>query len=307
MKVSRGNAIRAIAAAVSLSAIAFVLLVEYAPGNVPFSPDNYGWNGLQNVASTYRVNFTTSLATVPPNAVLVVTQPSTAFSSDDAAAVKTFLQGGGTVLVADKSGVANTLLVRLDSAISIENQYSLTDSTYNWKSSSLPTALVLPEAVSKFRFLRNVTGIALNKPAPLLVSAAATGLAITSQFSTSSASGGPRGPFIVMAAQRYGKGTLVVVGDSQFLLNSEWTLANNMALIGNLFGNTQVFVDASHWGVSSTAVLRLELSEFYGAISGFPMRYVITLLVAGFALVLVPGREPSQLRPKNAGQGGMEE
>ena len=257
------------------------------------------------MASTFRVNFTTGLASVPAGAVLVVSQPSVAFGSDDAAAVKTFLMAGGTVLVADKSGVANSLLGRLGSAISIDGRYSLSDPTYNWKSSSVPTALVLPSAASKFRFLGNVTGVALNKPAPLLLSsAAASDLAITSEFSRSSAPGHPPGPIVVDAAQKFRKGTLVVVGDSQFLLNSEWTLADNRALIGNLFGDSQVFIDASHWGVSSIATLKVQLSEFYGAISAFPMRYVTVLVAVSLALALVPG---SRLRPKSADGGGMEE
>jgi hypothetical protein len=290
MNVGRGNTARALTAAVVLGFFAFVLLIQYAPDAVAFSPNNYGWNGLQGVASTYTLTFTTTLSSVPPKAVLVVTQPSVSFSGSDVATIRAFLLGGGTLLVADKSGVANSLLAGLGSAITIQSQSSISDRTYNWKSSSVPTALVLPSAKSQYRFLSNVTGIALNEPSPLAVSSAkATDLAITSQFSTVSTSAA-KGPFVVMAAQKFGSGTLIVVGDSQFLLNSEWTIANNKILTGNLFANTSVFIDASHWGVSSIAQLKSEFGQFYAVISAPPLRYITTLFVVGLALALVPAK-----------------
>ncbi len=293
MNVKGGDAARGLAAAAILGLVAFVLLVQYAPDSVAFSPNNYGWNGLQGVASTYRVNFTTSLATVPPGSVVVVSQPSINFSASDATAVKSFLLGGGTVLVADTSGVANELLARLGSGIALQSQYDVVDRTYNWKSSSVPTALVLPSAKSQFRFLANVTGIALNKPSPLIVTGQAAALAVTSEFSTYSTPDGRvvRGPFVVMAAQKFGSGTLIVIGDSQFLLNSEWTVADNRVLIGNLFANTTVFVDASHWGASSIAQLKAEFGQAYSLVSAVPMRYVAVLFVLGVALALVPSGE----------------
>ena len=297
MKVGGRDVARGVAAALALGFLAFVALVQYAPDSVAFSPNNYGWNGLQGVASTYGVSFTDSLASLPSRAVLVVSQPSIGFSRSDVASIENFLLGGGTLLVADKSGVANSLLKGLGSSVTIQSAYTISDQTYNWKGSTVPTALVLTNARSQFPFVANVTGIGLSQPSPLLVSnSKATDLAITSQFSTSNAPGNPRGPFVVMAAQRYGNGTLIVVGDSQLLLNSGWTIADNRALIGNLFANTSVFIDASHWGVSSIAQLKAELGDVYGFISASPWRYFMTLLLVGLALALVPGSE-SENRP----------
>ncbi|MDG6988683.1 MAG: hypothetical protein JRN21_05080 [Nitrososphaerota archaeon] len=304
MKVGNGNAARALLAAVLLGLVCFVLLVQYAPDSVAFSPNNYGWNGLQGVASAYKVRFTTSLSTVPQKSVLVVAQPSIDFSASEAGKVKGFLLGGGTVLVADNSGVANSLLAEIGSAISIEEQHTISDQTYNWKSSSVPTALVLPGVKPRFGFLANVTGIALDTPSPLLVSGGATGLAITSQFSGySTPKGTVRGPFVVMAEQKFGSGTLIVIGDSQVLLNSEWTVADNKVLIGNLFANAPVYIDASHWGVSSTAQVKAELAQFYGSVSGSPSRYIATLFMVGLALALVPakGTGPTPINERRRG------
>lgn len=302
MNVKRSNAMRAVAASAVIAALAFVLLVQYAPDSVAFSPNNYGWNGLQGVASAYGVGFVTTVAALPAGSVLVIAQPSMNFSRDYALAVRSFLSGGGTVLVADKSGVADSLLSQIGSAISVQSKYSVVDSTYNWRSKSVPTALVLSSAKSRFPFLANVTGIALNRPAPLAVSPGGEELAVTSQFSAAPGDGSGQGPFAVMAAQKVGRGTLLVVGDSQFLLNSEWTIADNGVLIGNLFANAHVYFDASHWGVSSIAQLKSEFGEFYGFVSGVPMRYVATLFVVGAALALAPRSGPRPFNDEGEGQ-----
>jgi len=309
MNAGSGNTARALAAAAVLGFVVFLLLVQYAPDTVAFSPNNYGWNGLQGVASTYGVNFTTSFSSLPPRAVLVITQPSIGFTSSDASAVSSFLSGGGTVLVADKSGVANSLLVKLGSVISVQNGYTISDSTYNWKSKSVPTALVLPGARSQFHFLENVSGIALNQPSPLVVSGPqGVDLAITSEFSVASSStsgvNSTRGPYVVMAAQKFGSGTLIVVGDSQFLLNSEWTIADNRALIGGLFTHSDVYFDASHWGMTSIAQAKIVLGEFYAFVSAPPMRYIATLIMVALAIGFVPGVSQVRITPFNKGEKG---
>jgi len=303
MNVGRRNSVRGIVAAVLLAVLAFVLLVQYAPDSVAFSPNNYGWNGLHDVASTYSVNFTTSLSTLPTDGVLAILQPSVNFSSADANAVRDFLLAGGTVLVADKSGTANSLLRGIGSSIAISGHYSISDPVYNWRTSSVPTALVLP--AMRAAYLANVSGIALNQPCPLVLTGSeASQVAITSQFSQTQA--GSKGPFVVMASEGIGAGTLIVVGDSQFLLNSEWTIANNAILIGNLFAGRSVFIDASHWMnsplTSSTAQVKAELREAYGAVAAAPARYIIVIGLVAVSILLVPTNGRDRLRPE--GKGG---
>jgi len=302
MNVGGRNSARGILTAIVLAVLAFVLLVQYAPDSMAFSPNNYGWNGLQGVASTYNVNFTTSLSSLPAKGVLAILQPSVNFSSADASSVRSFLMGGGTVLVADKSGVANSLLQGIGSGIVIQSRYSISDPVYNWRAKSVPTALVLPSAGAAY--LANVSGIALNQPSPLaLANSAASQVAITSQFSETQT--GNRGPFVVMASERMGAGTIIVVGDSQFLLNSEWTIANNKVLIENLFANSGVFIDASHWMnsplTSSTAQVKAELRQIYATISTVPLRYLVVLMMVGVALALVPqmGEKEGELAARN--------
>ena len=300
----RANVIRAISAAVILGLVLFGILVFYAPDSEAFSANNYGWDGIHGVASAYGVHFTTALSSVPPGSVIVIMQPSLNFTETDVEAVHVHLDDGGTVLVADKSGFANSLLRDLGSGITIESQYSIDDPIYNWKANTLPTALVESGVASELPFAGNISGIALDQPSPLaLESPQAFSVALTSQFSYSLGPSGSAqvasGPFVVAAGERIGNGLLLVVSDSQLLLNSEWTIADNRALIGGVFGNSSVFIDASHWSASpltsSTAQLRAKVGETYQVLSGTPIRYILTLSLVVVCLVLVPdvGEAPS--------------
>jgi hypothetical protein len=306
LSIRTANVARALAAAVIFGLAIFGILVVYAPDSVALSPNNYGWNGIHEVSSAYAVNFTTSLSSVPPGSVLVIMQPSANFSAQDIAAVRAHLEKGGTVLVADKSGFANSLLQGLGSGVTVESQDSIQDPIYNWKASTLPTALIQRGVAQGFPFAKNVSGIALNLPSPLLLQGRnSTAIAATSQLSyvadATSKTQIVKGPFTVAAAERVGKGTLVVVSDSQFLLNSEWRIADNAAFIGNIFANSSVYIDASHWSssplTSSTAQLKAEFGQAYAVISAIPMRYLVTLSFVVVALLLMPGRERTRRRP----------
>jgi hypothetical protein len=195
--------------------------------------------------------------------------------------------------------------VGIASDITIESQFSINDSVYNWKAKSVPTALVLPGASASAPYLANVSGLALSQPSPLALGGSdAVAVAVTSQFSEIQT--GTRGPFVVVASEKMGSGTLIVVGDSQFLLNSEWTVDNNRILIGNLFANGNVFIDASHWAASpltsSTARLKAGLREWYAAIAAIPARYAFVLGLVLVTLVLVPTK--GHVRPGRVPEEG---
>src|ERR1700726_299034 len=58
MTVNHRNLIlsRSIVGSLVLSFLLFLLLIAYAPDSVAFSPNNYGWNGLQDVYSAYGMH-----------------------------------------------------------------------------------------------------------------------------------------------------------------------------------------------------------------------------------------------------------
>lgn len=301
MTVGRANSARAIVAAVILGFVLFGLLAAYAPDSVAFSPNNYRWNGLEGVASTYHVSFTASLSSLPAKSVLVVVQPVVNYTADDVRNILQFLTSGGTLLVADKGGYANSLLQGLGTGVTIQTQYSINDPIYDWKAKTVPTALVVPGAATVFPVMANVNGIALNQPSPLkLAKNVDVKIATTSPISYEVIAGPnstkvATGQFTVAAAVKIGNGTVFVVGDSQFLLNSEWTIAGNSVLIRNLLANASVFVDASHWTTGPMTIspvqLKAEFRQAYSVLSNTPLKYVMTVSFVAVALALVPGSD----------------
>jgi hypothetical protein len=323
VKVSRTIATRSILASLVIALIVFILLVLFAPDAVPFSSNNYGWNGIQQVSSHYTITPVNSLAGLQPDhSVLLLLQPTVNYSQGDASSVEQFVRGGGVVLVAGSSGTVNGLLQSIGTGVQVESQYAINDPVYNWRSSEFPTVLVLPDIAGQFGFLMGVTGVALDNPSPLKVEAGSQVqvLAISSPLSRevnrpggsplTPLLGGPApvatGSFPTAVAEKIGNGSLVIVGDSQFFTNSVWTLADNQVLARNLMANSTVYLDTSHWQPNTGEGVKAAFGSTYASFSGFPLRYILVAAFVGAAIVILPGftelrsearKEPNRLVP----------
>ncbi len=56
-----------------------------------------------------------------------------------------------------------------------------------------------------------------------------------------------KGPFPVIVETSYGKGKIVVISDSSFLINSMIDLGDNLKLVNVLTDGRQAMLDTSHW------------------------------------------------------------
>lgn len=298
---SRFALVRVVASAAIIGLILFVALISLAPDAVAFSPNNYGWNGLQGIFSTYSVDPVGSISGVKlgeNRSVLLIMQPVTQFSPSYAGKVSSFVEQGGTLVVADSEGSSNSLLREMGVAINIETQYAISDPVYNWRASSLPTALVLP-STELGGLLHGVRGIAMNRPSPLDIGTGASAFAISSQlsFESNRSSGGlvpgnpkpiANGPFVVAAYEMMGKGLVLVIGGSEFFTNSMSRVADNGALISNVLSNSKVFLDVSHWPANTAGNLKSFFDSAYASLSQFPFNLILTLCFVGVSLVLLP-------------------
>jgi hypothetical protein len=305
MKVSGALAARSILASLVIALIVFILLVLLAPDAIPFSSNNYGWNGIQQVSSHYTITPVSSLSGLQTeHSVLLLLQPTVNYSQGDASAVEQFARGGGVVLAAGNSGVVNGLLQSIGAGVSVESQYAINDPTYNWRSGEFPTVLVYPGTAQQFGFLAGVNGIALDAPSPLKVEAGsqvqvlAISSSVSDEVNRSGGSpltgilGGPApvatGSFPAVVAERIGNGSLVIVGDSQLFTNSVWTLADNQVLARNLMANSTVYLDTSHWQANTGENVKAAFGSAYALFSGVPLRYALVALFVGAAIIILP-------------------
>ena len=288
--------IRSIVSSIIASILIFLILVTMAPDSVAFSPNNYGWNGMQQIDSSYSIQYVDSInqLDLKTSSLLLIIQPSMNFSSTYAATVTQYVEGGGTLVVADSYGVSNSLLQQMGINIGIQGSAAIHDSLYNWRSESYPAAEIANSSANAYRvakFVKGVGELALTAPSPLVVSGSAVNvLALTSPRSFEVAREGKfaisNGPFPVASDVSLGNGTVIVIGDSQIFTNSAWTTLGNSAFARNLFSNTTVYLDTSHWAANSIASIKAYTSSLFSQLSEYPTNYFVTIVFCAVALVV---------------------
>ena len=319
MVTQRSALVRSAVGSAVLGVLLVTALVSFAPDAAPYSPNNYGWNGVRDLASHYSVQFVDSLGGLDPRgAELLIMQPVYSFTQGEAHDVSSFARSGGTVVLGGDSASLNSLLQDMGTGIAVQGQYGVQDATYNWKGEDLPLALVNPPAAQAFGFLAGVKGVAMDQPSPLLIAAGsharpvAVSSALSFEVERSSSLGNlpiigsspavvATGPFVLAAAESTGTGTLLVVGDPLLFANSLWNVAENGVLTANLFSNSTVYVDTSHWPAITVASLKAELGTLYSQASGYPMRYLVTVAAVLVAVGTLPAFASTDLTASGAG------
>ncbi len=275
----RGKLRRGYVAIVALAFATVLLLVSAtAPAissTADFSIFNSGWNGTSDLAvttykmgkfsPTFEVKSTgTDLQVAqisldrldldPIGSALVEIGPTAAFSDSDGAIVGEFVRAGGVLLLADDFGTGNSLLQKMGASSRISGKLVM-DLAFD-KKPQFPVAFdIRPSPLTT-----NVTSILLNYPSSIVLNSsnAATPLAFTSIASWLDTDGNgerglsePTGPFPILAEERMGNGTIVLLSDPSLLINGMGKHLDNTILKDDLItalclGRSSVFFDESH-------------------------------------------------------------
>lgn len=283
-----------------LAALLFVSVVVYFAssssilGNPDdFSPTNTAWNGFSTFVSLEHPAILQNLTALPVDgsgSVLLENGPSNAYTPAEARSVSSFVTTGGTLIVADDYGIANSLL----SGMGLSSRFTgslLTDPLYNFRNSFLMVAPTVS--------IRNVSSIALNYATTLTVSDPdARVYAYSSDFSYlyptqpgGTIANAPHGPFPVVAEVPDGKGEVWLIADDSVFINSMITRDGNMELLKTM-ATGNVYLDVSHFTVGPATVFRNLESSLYNVLSLPELRY--SLVIVGFAGVLAyrVGKKP---------------
>jgi hypothetical protein len=280
-----------------LVALALVLLTvsmitPVISTSTDFSIYNSGWNGTSKLAmSTYQLGkFAPSLTVQstgseisvvhldlaeisldPGTDALVITGPTEGFSAAEGVLVGDFVRRGGVLLLADDFGTGNSLLEGMNASSRFSGTL-LMDLAFDKK----------PEfsvcfAFEDDRLTENVTSILLNHPSSLTVQGTATETIASSSIASwldSDANraqdiGEPKGPFPVIARERLGQGSIILLSDPSVLINGMREQLDNAVLADNLLLEvgelrTAVYFDESHRAyfdpISITTTLAGDLS-----------------------------------------------
>lgn len=300
-------------AAVAVMAVAITLLLVSmtAPAistTEDFSIFNSGWNGTSDLAlmtykagkfaPSFQVESTgtditvtqvdlTTIAPDPGYSALIIIGPSEAFTDSEGKLIGDFVKGGGKLLLADDFGTANTLLAKMNATSRFSGDLVL-DLSFEKQPEFSVVFDIRPDPMTT-----NVTTMLLNYPSSITVDRATTTvLANTSIASWRDTNGNkledlaePKGPFPVLARERLGQGSIILLSDPSVLINGMNGYMDNGVFGENLIAEvckdrTEVYFDESHRTFFDPVTATV---EFAGQVSTSAKA---TLAVTAFVLTL---------------------
>jgi hypothetical protein len=208
-----------------LLAALMLLVIHLSSNDQEFSRYNEGWNGTSAFFSSldrhrvFMVSEPGQLAQYRSGATLLIIAPWRNPSQDELDAYRSFLDSGNTILLADDFGTGNRILAGLTSRISISpGPVASLDREY-----ADPYSVVVYRSVNESP-VEDTGTLLLNEPASL---EGGTPLLRTSTFSWIDedrdrhiSNDEVLGIFTVMAKEKNGQGTLIVLSDPSVFINA---------------------------------------------------------------------------------------
>ncbi len=298
---------KAALAAFLLSSLMIGYVSYSAPITDPYYPLNHGWNGCSQIYEmTPRAQLLSSYATPLPNATALITiiGPRIPFENSETAELRSFLQNGGTVLLADDFGTGNGLLQSLNVSARFSGQ-PIADPYFYSKTPSFPLVSdFVPDPLSS-----NITALILDHPSYIEIpnSSLVKVVALSSPFSFIDLhNNGTLSPnentqaYPIIATTHIGAGLLVLVANANMFANELINLFNNQIFFRNLMKiapGTTVF-DLSHLKSALLTNSRITFrKEFDSSVTVLQSTLVQGLVAIGLLLVFA-GAFPAMTRPR---------
>lgn len=310
MKAFKGVTLYIILGAVVLLILLLSMAAPIVTTGADFSVYNPNWNGCSHFAvKTYEAGkFTpnlqlsnekdiqlvdkdiTSYDLEPVTSTLVFLGPKTDFTGNEADYVHRYLMNGGTVMLADDFGSANTLLSGLNTSSRFDGNLLL-DMSFEKKPDFGVAYQIEDHPITDGVYL-----LMMNRPTVLKPDKEATVLVQTSRASWLDKDedgvydeNEPSGSFPVLSVEDYGRGELILLSDPSIMINSMLDKVDNQRFVDNLLAyvsedKDEVVFDESHRDVNVVFNIVYVMSYPKHALSTI---FVLTALV-GTMVVLDP-------------------
>jgi len=171
------------------------------------------------------------------NGVLVIIGPKMEFTGDEIEEIKTFLERGNTLFIADDFGTANDIFKGLFNFQVGLSKYPLKDFFYE-----TDDRLVISVRIEDPILARNVTKIVTNEPSAIIAAPSAEAF-----YSKVSVINYRRSMYPLLAEIKYGKGRVVILADPDILINQLYE--ENEPFLRNLIeylGGGTFYIDEAH-------------------------------------------------------------
>ena len=240
----------------------------YLPIQDPYHPLNTDWNGCSEIFQMYaNTTLLTSYDVALPNgrgSLLAIIGPNLEFTSHDASMIRTFLEGGGTLLLADNFGTGNQLLGALEVNARISGK-PVADLYFYTRNPQFPVAYDF----SPSPLTANLTAIVFNRPSYLsAANSSVTILASSSPFSFIDLDQGHPvanetvSSYPMIATSNIGRGLLILIADPNVFTNEMLGLLDNTLLLRNLMrGHSHLIIDVAHHRNAPLTSYRIQLKQ----------------------------------------------
>ena len=258
--------------------------------------ENSQWNGLSEFyveIKPIRVHSSSQIRVLESNSTLFIVGPSRSFSENEISAVKTYLESGGRVVLADDFGTGNQLLTGLG----VETRFSgelLRDSVFY---KSIPE---LPRLLNFTTF--DVNEIVLNYATFLVVGDALQVLESSSPLSYIENEEGIIVPssYPILGRISYGAGKLYVLADSSVFINTMIDESYNRVLLDELV-NGQAYVDTFYSIPTRLISVKWMIRDVYSTFSRSEVLYGVVILFS-FLVYRVKLGETDEVRVDEVGE-----
>ncbi|MCJ7744234.1 MAG: DUF4350 domain-containing protein [Dehalococcoidales bacterium] len=244
-----------------------LVCIWFFPSIQDFMASNVMWNGISHFSREFKaenVDSLESLTEVPEDSILVAV-PYLEYTENELAAMKRFVDNGGTLLLMDDFGYGNSVLAYLGMEARFTNQLVL-DPLFCYKNPAMPRITDFNPKID------GIDEVMLNHATTLTNVAEADVIAWSSSSSfldlnenSSWDEGEPKGPFTVAAKFKSGKGTVALVADPSTVINTMVSRYDNYAFITYLTGRRgeqqEVFIDRSHLTKAPLDVSKIRLTN----------------------------------------------
>ena len=290
-KLRRGYVAIAIMACV-LALLSLTMFSPVVSTTVDFAIFNTGWNGTSKLAvtvyeagkfsPTFRVESTgtdmeivqvglSELDLDPIGSALAIIGPSVPFTAAEGEIVSDFVAQGGVLLLADDFGTGNSLLAGMGATSRFSGSLVM-DLAFDKKPEFCVCFDIRSDPLTK-----NVTSVLLNYPSSITVNSSTTQVVAWSSVASwldlndnlTQEWSEPKGPFAILAKERLGEGTIVLLSDPSVLINGMGEHLDNAVLKENLVsvicsGRTALYFDESHRDYFDPVAVTM---EFTGSVS----------------------------------------
>lgn len=272
--------------------VVLLVVVWFFPSNDDFQAGNPFWNGTRDMSLVAPASPLADLSALPlsPGGSTLILIPYLDFTPAELDELHDFVDGGGTLVLADDYGYGNEVLEHLGLAARFSGQVLL-DPLFNYKNGWLPK---IPHLESS-AITVNADSLVFNHATCLTGVEEADILASSSSFSFLDRNGNqvrdgdePAGPLPVISRHSLGSGQLILISDPSVFINSMGEVGSNRVLVQNIAAITteELLIDQSHLPPSNLDQTRGFLAYVRGFLS--TPAATVGLIAVVLAVVLIP-------------------